>query len=79
MLWKSVYISCIWKEIKIISRYISILNRQKSVSVLADELALAYISKKKDASLLSNKIKWRSLSESSLLKLNENHILAINK
>lgn len=79
MLWKSVYISCIWKEIKIISRYISILNRQKSVSVLADELALAYISKKKDASLLSNKIKWRSLSESNLLKLNENHILAINK
>lgn len=74
MLWKSVYISCIWKEIKIISRYIWILNRQKSVSVLADELALAYISKKKDASLLSNKIKWRSLSESSLLELNENQI-----
>lgn len=41
-------------------------------SVLADELALAYISKKKDVSLLSNKIKWRSLSESTLLELNEN-------
>lgn len=53
-------------------RYIQFLNHQKSVSVLADELALAYISKKKDVSLLSNKIKWRSLSESTLLELNEN-------